>query len=143
MSLFLANPNPEEFNAFVSLIKQKAQDEYHAFAGLKAGKPSHLGQNVYEEPPEFDSPDSERAVKKKKIRANGIENAIHMLSTHVGTEEIGPFLSALEALRANPLDESHMLRMVEEFEALGPKQGAVLTYAPYIGILMSDDPFSR
>lgn len=60
LSLYLAKPNPTEFNAFVSLLKQKAQDEFHAFAGLKSGTPSELSGNVYEEPPEFDTPDGAR-----------------------------------------------------------------------------------
>ena len=33
-----------------------------------------------------------------------------------------------------------MPRLVKAFDALGPRQGAVLTYAPYIGILLSYDP---
>jgi hypothetical protein len=33
-----------------------------------------------------------------------------------------------------------MARLVHAFDELGPRQGAVLTYAPYIGVLLSDDP---
>ena len=43
LSLYLAKPNPEEFNAFVNLLKQKAHDEFNAFAGLKSSTPSGLG----------------------------------------------------------------------------------------------------
>jgi len=144
LSLFLAKPNPKEFNAFVALIKQKAQDEYYAFAGLKSGNRSPLNDNVFEEPPAFDAPDNERAIRqKKKISVEGIENAIYMLSEHVGAQRIQPFLSALESLKADPLNEDHMSQLVREFEALGPVQGAVLTYAPYISILLSDDPFGN
>jgi hypothetical protein len=144
LSLHLAKSNPEEFNAFVNLLKQKAQEEFHAFAGLKSSTPSGLGGNVYDEPPEFDTPDSKRtAGTKKHIKAERIEEAVRMLSEHLGKEEIGPFLTALEALQEDPLNESHLSRMIDEFEALGPRQGAVLTYAPYIGLLMSDDPFSK
>ena len=144
LSLYLAKPNAEEFNAFVNLLKQKAQDEFNAFAGLKSGTPPALERNVYEEPPEFESPDIKRTSgKNKHIRPEAIEEAVRMLSEHVGKEQIGPFLSALEALRADPLNEAHLSRMIEEFEALGPSQGAVLTYAPYVGILLSGDPFSR
>ena len=143
LSLFLAKPNRREFNAFVNLVKQKARDEFNAFAGLKSGIPAALNGNVYHEPPEFDTPESRRATRKNKsISPEGIANAIHMLSAHVGTEKIGPFLSALEALQADPQNESYLSRMINEFNALGSLQGAVLTYAPYIGMLLSDDPFA-
>ena len=100
LSLFLAKPNPEEFNAFVNLLKQKAHDEFNAFAGLKSSTPSRLGGNVYEEPPEFDETDSKRtAGTKKHIKAERIEEAVRMLSEHLGKEEIGPFLTTLEALQ--------------------------------------------
>ena len=144
LSLYLAKPNPEEFNAFVNLLKQRAHDEFNAFAGLKSRTHPGLDGNVYEEPPEFDEPDSKRtAGTKKHIKAERIEEAVRMLSEHLGKEEIGPFLTSLEALQEDPLNESHLSRMIDEFEALGPRQGAVLTYAPYIGLLMSDDPFSK
>ena len=34
-SLYLNKPNPEEFNAFVEAVKEKALKEYNAFAGIK------------------------------------------------------------------------------------------------------------
>ena len=144
LSLFVAKPNREDFNAFVNLLRQRAHAEFASFAGLKAGTSSGPGGSLHEEPPEFDESDSRRTVRNRRhITAESIENAIHMLNEHVGREAIGPFLSALEALREEPLNESLLSRMVDEFEALGPRQGAVLTYAPYIGLLLSDDPFSN
>ena len=143
LSLFLAKPNPEEFNAFVNLLKQKIQYEFNAFAGLKSGTPSTIGKNVHEEPPVFGTPDTERTIKSKKITAKGIEDAIRQLSEYIGAEKIGPFLSALEALQADPQNESHLRKMINEFEALGPNQGAVLSYAPYISSLLSDDPYEN
>ena len=52
-------------------------------------------------------------------------------------------LSALEALQADPENEFRLAQMINEFEALGPNQGAVLSYAPYISSLLSDDPFEN
>lgn len=144
LSLFLAKPNPQEFNAFVSLLKQKAMDEFNAFAGLRPAMPSGLERNVYDEPPEFDTPGARRSVTKHKhISAERIAEAIAMLSEHIGEGQIDPFVSALQALQADPADEALLSRMIDEFEALGPSQGAVLTYAPYIGLLLSDDPLNR
>ena len=143
LSLYLAKPNPDEFNAFVAVLKQKARDEFQAFAGLKQDPMPELGTNVYEEPPEFDTPDHERTAKKKNINAKGIEDAIAMLKEHVGAERIAPFLSALETLQQDPSNVASISRVIKEFEALGSAQGAVLTYAPYISVLLSDDPFNR
>ena len=64
-----------------------------------------------------------------------------MLEQHLDAEEIKPVLSALEALKAEPENESSYSQLVKAFDDLGPQQGAVLTYAPYVGILLSDDPF--
>ncbi len=144
LSLYLAKPNPEEFNAFVNLLKQEAQSAYSAFAGLKPGTRSTQKGNVDEEPPAFETSDSPYAIKnKKELAPERIEEAIRMLSAHIGRQKIGSFISVLEALQTDPQNESHLNRMVDEFEALGPSQGAVLTYAPYIGVLLSDDPFTK
>jgi hypothetical protein len=35
ISLYLNKPNPEEFNTFVNALKEKALEEYNAFAGEK------------------------------------------------------------------------------------------------------------
>jgi hypothetical protein len=35
LSLYLDNPNAEEFNAFVEAVKQQAEKEYNAFIGVK------------------------------------------------------------------------------------------------------------
>jgi hypothetical protein len=144
LSLFLAKPNPAAFNAFVSLVKQKARDAFNEFAGLKSGSARAMNTHLDEAPPEFDEPANPYSVKnRKQIKPENIDEAIRMLSQHVGTQQIGPFLAALEALRADPFDESLLDKMVDEFSALGPAQGAVLTYAPYIGVLLSDDPFTK
>ena len=51
-------------------------------------------------------------------------------------------VAALKNLRDEPQNESRYTQLVQAFEQLGPRQGAVLPYAPYIGLLLSDDPFS-
>ena len=142
LSLFLAKPNPEEFNQFINILKQKIQDEYNAFAGIKAGNPSALERNVFEEPPEFDDPDFNQPRMQKPVRIEDLEDSIRMLDEYIGTEEIQPLISALKALHAEPENAAHLSQVINVFNALGPSQGAVLTYAPYVGILMSDGPVS-
>ena len=142
-SLLIDKPNAKEFNAFVDELKQRARREYSAFAGLKSGDmPEGLADNSYDEPPEIDEPGPGRAATRgRPIRDADIESSVMMLRQHVDGEEIEPLIAALEALRAEPENESNFTRLVEAFDNLGPQQGAVLTYAPYVGILLSDDPF--
>lgn len=141
-SLYLAKPNAEEFNAFVKLLKEKAQDEYKAFAGLKANTPTELEGNVYDEPPEFDSTQKTSNPNQwKAVNVASLEESISMLRDYVGGDEINPLLAALETLQAEPENDEIRRNVFKEFEALGPGQGAVLTYAPYVGILMSGDPY--
>jgi hypothetical protein len=140
LSLFVDKPSTEKFNTFVTELKRRAREEFNAFAGLKTGvKLERLAGKVYEEPPEFDAPS-----KKKIGRSVIVENvviAIQMLNQYMDAEEINPLLSALEALKEEPENESCLGLLVEAFDNLGPRQGAVLTYAPYINILLTDDAF--
>jgi len=143
LSLLIDKPNAKEFNAFVNELKRRARDEYNAFAGLKAGSiPERLAGNVYEEPPEFGEPGNNRTGKTlNPVSAVRIDEAIQMLERHLDVEEIKPLLTALEALKVEPENESNFDQLVKAFDDLGSQQGAVLTYAPYVSILLSDDPF--
>ena len=145
LSLLLDKPNSQEFNAFVDELKQRARQEYNAFAGLKAGSlPEGMAANVFEEPPDFDEPRQNRIEKiVKPVSVVSIDSTIQMLKLYLDADEIKPLLTALEALKAEPENELYFRQLVTEFDELGPRQGAVLTYAPYIGILLSDDPFER
>jgi len=143
LSLLIDKPNSQKFNAFVDELKQRARQEYNAFAGLKSGSlPEGMAANVFEEPPEFDESEQVRIEKKvKPVRVADIEIAIQMLKQHLDCEEIKPLITALEALKDDPENESCFDQLVKAFEDLGPRQGAVLTYAPYVSILLSGDPF--
>ncbi|MBT8373146.1 MAG: hypothetical protein KJO34_19425 [Deltaproteobacteria bacterium] len=143
LSLLIDKPNTQEFNAFVDELKRRARQEYHSFAGLKAGSlPEGMAANVFEEPPEFDESEQVRIeTRVKPVRVADIDIAIQMLERHLDVEDIKPLLTALEGLKADPENESCFAQLVEAFDGLGPRQGAVLTYAPYVSILLSDDPF--
>ncbi len=144
LSLFLGKPTTEAFNAFVNELKQKALEEYNAFAGLKqVRQPAGLGANVYDEPPEFDDSDEERIAKiTKKVNTARIEEAIQMLKTHLDFDDETPLVASLVALHAEPTNEACLISVINAFNELGAQQGAVLTYAPYVGMLLYDDPFS-
>lgn len=143
LSLLIDKPDAEKFNTFVDELKQRARQEYNAFAGLKAGSlPEGMAVNVFEEPPEFDQSEQVRIEKKvKPVRIADIDIAIQMLQRHLDSKEIKPMLTALEALKEDPENESCFDQLVKAFDDLGPRQGAVLTYAPYVSILLSDNPF--
>jgi hypothetical protein len=143
LSLLIDNPDAAAFNAFVNELKQRAGEEFNAFAGLRTGSRSEgLAGNVYEEPPDFDEPRKNRSGKTANpIRVADIDISIQMLERYLDVEEIKPLLTALEALKAEPGNESYFDQLVKAFEGLGSQQGSVLTYAPYVSILLSDNPF--
>ena len=142
LSLALSRPNVTEFNDFVSTLKQKALAEYNAISGINvAAKPAALNGNLYEEPPEFSEVSPADISKAKKVSVEGVENAINMLNTYVNNEEIQSLITALESLKQAPQDHSKLVEVATVFNELGSNQGAVLTYAPYITIMLSDDPF--
>ena len=64
-----------------------------------------------------------------------------MLKQHLDGDEIEALVTALEALKAEPENEVSFGQLLKAFDDLGPRQGAVLTYAPYVSLLLSDDPF--
>jgi len=142
LSFYLGKPNADEFNAFVSALKNKAQDEYQAFAGLKQiSRASALGANVFDEPPEFDDAvQGQSSHIGKALDPSRIEESVQMLRTYLNSEDIAPFMAALEKLGSDPKNEALQIEVLHAFQDLGPTQGAVLTYAPYVGILMSDGP---
>jgi len=143
LSLLRDKPNSREFNAFVDELKRRAQAEYHAFAGLRNGSmPEGMQANVFEEPPDFGEPGQNRAKRQARpVRAADLDVAIGMLKQYLEIDAIESLLAALEALKAEPESDARKAQLADAFDALGPRQGAVLTYAPYVGILLSDDPF--
>jgi hypothetical protein len=139
LSLLIDKPNAREFNAFVDALKQRARQEYNAFAGFSTGTaPDRLPGNVYTEPPEFGEPDKNRA--RTKVVPLRVDETIQMLKQHLDNDEIEALVTALEALKAAPENEASFDQLLKAFDDLGPRQGAVLTYAPYVNLLLSDDP---
>ena len=143
LSLLIDKPDSKTFNDFVNELKQRARQEYNAFAGLKAGdQPEGLAANVYQEPSDFDDPGKNRGGNRvKPVNVANIDTSIQMLERHLDAEEIKPLMHALEAIRSEHENESCFAQLVKAFDDLGPRQGAVLTYAPYVSILLSDNPF--
>lgn len=70
-----------------------------------------------------------------------VGNATQMLTKHIDDPRIDPLIAALRTLQAAPGDAAHQAQVIAAFEGLAELQGAALTYAPYLSILISDDPF--
>lgn len=142
LSLLRDNPNAEEFIAFVGTLKQRVLEEYSAFAGDDAGDQAAApGGNLHDVPPEL--ADAERASPAKEpidIDVARLDHSIRELENYRVADDAKPFLAALAALKADPDNESCFEEVVRTFNDLGFTQGAVLTYAPYIGILLSEHP---
>ena len=79
--------------------------------------------------------------KRHPVKVADIDIALQMLKTYLDTEEISSLLSALETLKTEPQNEAYQIEVINVFNDLGILQGAVLTYAPYLSIFVSDDPF--
>lgn len=114
LEFFHDNPDPHAFNEFVKAVQLRATEE-------DFGKPKQSGSN-------------------RTINVSEVHNAAEMLRTYLNADEIEPFLASLESLKNEPDNPACFSAMVAAFNALGPLQGAVLTHAPYITALFSDDP---
>ena len=143
LSLLLDKPNAAVFNSFVDTLKQTILEQHDPSIGYKvSSKPMELEGNVYDDAPVFDEPDKNRVKNVGQwVDVDKLEEAIHMLQTYVQDESIVPLLAALEALKVEPQEELLQQNVVNVFNSLGITQGSVLTYAPYLSVFVSDDPF--
>ena len=65
-----------------------------------------------------------------------------MLTRHMNRLDVDSLVTALETLKTEPDNEAYREKVVETFNGLGILQGAALTYAPYLCVFLSDDPFA-
>jgi hypothetical protein len=72
------------------------------------------------------------------VDSGKINISIEALKKYVKDSSIDPLLSALENLKQEPDNKAHLELLNERFNELGIVQGAVLTYAPYITLLLDD-----
>ena len=79
----------------------------------------------------------------ENVEAAKIVASIEALKKFVNDASIDPLMSVLEELKQDPNNESLLLQLSDTFKALGIIQGAVLTYAPYISLLLSYDLFEN
>jgi hypothetical protein len=77
----------------------------------------------------------------RRVDPSSIGESIAMLETHLDAEAIAPLIAILRAIAQTPQDRVLLDRLSGTFDDLGMLQGAVLTYAPIVAGLLSDDPF--
>jgi len=82
-------------------------------------------------------------TSRKVINLARIGDCIEQLQENFGTDEVASLVAVLEAMKRNPRDHALMDRLSKAFNGLGIMQGAVLTYAPYLAVILSDDPFNN
>lgn len=138
LSLLLNKPNTEAFNTFVDALKQKILGEGSPIASVEAVSAqtaqSALAMNVYEEPP---TDDTREPVSFEPVNVTRLDEDITMLKTYLDENSYKPLLDTLETLKAEPENEVAFQQVKDVFDNLGIYQGAVLTYAPYLKVLLS------
>ena len=75
------------------------------------------------------------------IHADRIDTSIRSLKQYLNEEDLAQLISVLEAIKQSPQDDALLAQLSDVFAGLGILQGAVLTYAPYVGDLVSDKLF--
>ena len=76
-----------------------------------------------------------------KVDAEKIETSIQLLNEHVNDEIIKPVILVLEELKNDSDNASLIVKLVDTLDTIGVMKGAILTYAPYVAILISYDLF--
>ena len=80
-------------------------------------------------------------IPQRRIDAAGIASSIEQLQERFGKDDVAPLVAVLEAMKRNPQDSALMDQLSEALDGLGIMQGAVLTYAPYLAVILSDSFF--
>jgi hypothetical protein len=78
----------------------------------------------------------------QNIDAAKIGQSIEELEKYIKDDSIKLFITVLKSLKQDPNNEALLAQLTATFMDLGISQGAVLTYAPYVNLLLSDDPFA-
>lgn len=81
--------------------------------------------------------------KRQSVKADDIDIAIRMLRTYMNSQDIDPLISALETLKTDPQNDEYQAQVATAFNSTGIMQGAALTYAPFLNVYVSDDPFEN
>lgn len=143
-SLLVNNPNAEKFNSFVETLKQTISGDDPSDAGIETEisesvREDALNRNVYEEAPVFGEHDDTQEKKEfKPVVVRRLQEDFTMLKSYLDENDIKPLLDSLETLLAEPDNEEAFVKMLNVFNELGFHQGPVITYAPYVKVLVAE-----
>ena len=70
-----------------------------------------------------------------------IHDSIEALNKFITDNSITQLISALEALEKDPGNALLLAQVSTALNDIGVMKGAVLTYAPYVWLMLSEDPF--
>jgi len=76
---------------------------------------------------------------RKAIDAARIGSSIEQLKKHFGEDDVDSLVAVLESIKRNPQDSALIHQLSQAFNGLSIMQGGVLTYAPYLAVILSDD----
>ena len=79
-------------------------------------------------------------MERRTIPDSEIDRAIEMLRTHVTEVDLDPVVAVLEEFKGRQDDPAMLDKVRAQLNTLGPIQGAILTYAPFLIVVLSDDP---
>lgn len=141
-SLFMNKPNPGEFDAFVTAMRQAMLEQPRPLDSvrdepLSDSQPPAPGDNVYDEPPEFADNEGQQKPDFQPVNPQRVGEDIAMLKTYLDQGDIQLLLESLKKLESEPGNEEAFHKVVDAYNAAGFQQGAILTYAPYLKVLLS------
>ena len=76
-----------------------------------------------------------------EVDAEKIGISIELIKQYINDSSVDPVIVLLESLQQDPSNEALRKQLAKTLKGLGIIQGAVLTYAPYVAILVSIDLF--
>lgn len=86
------------------------------------------------------------SLEEKVIYLDKIEVSIKMIKLYVNDVDASEVIAVLESMLTAPEDvslEPHLQQLSDSLEALGIYKGAVLSYAPYLNVLLSENLFEE
>lgn len=79
----------------------------------------------------------------RQINYTEIKQSIETIKQYVTDCDIAPLISVLEQFNQDSNDKALLLKLRAILNTMGIAKGAVLTYAPYLIVVLSDDAFEE